>query len=540
MFLTLAKLSITSIAVSLGAYSLIHHLVNKPHRHHKPSTTQSEPFQYDTYVTPYELVKIVFFISTLLAPLRFLLCLSLLSFGFTITCLATFGLDLDSPEMYEKPLSRPRTLLLKSIPILCRAIMFIIGFYKVKIKGTPQASILVPKHVSLIDPLAMEWATFGSLAAVAKSDLFNVFLLGRIFKGLQIIPLSRLDQASKKRTKEIIGRFQADDRFPRLMIFPEGTTTRQEFVIKFKKGAFSYGKPVQPVVIKYPYEHFNPSWIVSRPNDFYFLRLFTQFKQSCVVEFLPVHNPTKEEAMDPLVYAENVRKELAKGMNAQLCDLWFEDSVIYSSAAHLKHSLYRKKLKQKRKRSLLPEKYFHLLEDILHEPVEAENPNLEDLRVADVKPIFGDNKTHLREIKFLVTKFIELDEDGDERLSYSDFVRILQLESKKFESLSKKLFDYFDEDNKGYLTVKDVVFGLAYANSCTFSAKKCRLAFILYDWQGNGYIDGVVLKELEFDNLQTIDPGLFQALAKDKTYLINRILSQNETGWNFNILANMQ
>ena len=41
------------------------------------------------------------------------------------------------------------------------------------------------------------------------------------------------------------------DRYPPLLIFPEGTTTNGEFVINFKRGAFESLQPVQVSVLNY-------------------------------------------------------------------------------------------------------------------------------------------------------------------------------------------------------------------------------------------------------------------------------------------------
>lgn len=44
------------------------------------------------------------------------------------------------------------------------------------------------------------------------------------------------------------------------MLFPEGTTSNGRFMLSFQNGAFVPGYPVQPVVVRYPYVHFDQSW----------------------------------------------------------------------------------------------------------------------------------------------------------------------------------------------------------------------------------------------------------------------------------------
>ncbi len=36
-----------------------------------------------------------------------------------------------------------------------------------------------------------------------------------------------------------------------MMLFPEGTTTNNKYLMPFKRGAFVAGVPVQPLVLKY-------------------------------------------------------------------------------------------------------------------------------------------------------------------------------------------------------------------------------------------------------------------------------------------------
>jgi lysophosphatidylcholine acyltransferase/lyso-PAF acetyltransferase len=60
--------------------------------------------------------------------------------------------------------------------------------------------------------------------------------------------------------------------YPQVLLFPEATTTNGRALIHFKLGAFTPGLPIQPVVIRYPFVHFDNSWygqkctIVSNPD----------------------------------------------------------------------------------------------------------------------------------------------------------------------------------------------------------------------------------------------------------------------------------
>ena len=76
--------------------------------------------------------------------------------------------------------------------------------------------------------------------------------------------------------------------FPRVLLFPEGTTTNGRFLISFQHGAFIPGYPVQPVVVRYPHVHFDQSWwafsmdtLFDRHSSFCCLNIFILYLILC-------------------------------------------------------------------------------------------------------------------------------------------------------------------------------------------------------------------------------------------------------------------
>lgn len=55
-------------------------------------------------------------------------------------------------------------------------------------------------------------------------------------------------------------------RFPRVLVFPEGTCTNQRALITFKHGPFIPGKPIQPVTVRYRYCSLDPSFPAVAPS----------------------------------------------------------------------------------------------------------------------------------------------------------------------------------------------------------------------------------------------------------------------------------
>ena len=100
-------------------------------------------------------------------------------------------------------------------------------------------------------------------------------------------------------------------------IFPEGTTSNGHAVLGFFSGAFEGGGPVQPLVFRYRYQHFNAAaFLTSLPA--HMVRALLTPWQHVRVDFLPLYEPSEEEAADPSLCAENLRQAMAKAANLPL------------------------------------------------------------------------------------------------------------------------------------------------------------------------------------------------------------------------------
>jgi lysophosphatidylcholine acyltransferase/lyso-PAF acetyltransferase len=102
-----------------------------------------------------------------------------------------------------------------------------------------------------------------------------------------------------------VDEFEANPMVPRLVCFPEGTTTNGTVLLPFRTGVFLKAKPVQPIVIKHAWKNFSPSW-ETIPEWVYMIRLLTQVYHNVEIIKLPIYYP-KEEDSDPTVYAKNLR-----------------------------------------------------------------------------------------------------------------------------------------------------------------------------------------------------------------------------------------
>lgn len=96
-----------------------------------------------------------------------------------------------------------------------------------------------------------------------------------------------------------------------LLLFPEGTTTNGMFMLPFKTGAFLAGVPLQPVIMKYHTNRVSPAWeTISIVRHMWLLLCDPTHKVTCYE--LPVYVPSAEEAADPRLFADNLRRKMVR------------------------------------------------------------------------------------------------------------------------------------------------------------------------------------------------------------------------------------
>lgn len=260
------------------------------------------------------------------------------------------------------PVSRRRDAVLRwSLARGARVCLFLFGFYWIEREDEggcgPDArrgdapgepALIVANHVSWIDaPLLM--AECGFPAFVAKASVGALPVVGGICRSNHAVLVSRHHHepgarpppggacgggaGSNNCTQRVVEhqrRYEAEGagRFPRLVIFPEGTTSNGRHLLYFHRGSFAAGRPVRPVLIRYPHRRFSPSW-----ESFFFvphaLHSLCQLRQRVVVRYLAVYRPSAAERADAGVYAEGVRARLAEASGLPVCESRFRDKARY-------------------------------------------------------------------------------------------------------------------------------------------------------------------------------------------------------------------
>jgi 1-acyl-sn-glycerol-3-phosphate acyltransferase len=117
------------------------------------------------------------------------------------------------------------------------------------LKG-PGPYIFAPNHQSHFDIAALLGYLPGHNRFVAKRELFDEPVLGTVLRTMGMVPV---DRDNPFEAIELLNRIAVEERYS-LIIFPEGTRSRDGALLPFKKGPFAaaiYLKiPVVPVVCR--------------------------------------------------------------------------------------------------------------------------------------------------------------------------------------------------------------------------------------------------------------------------------------------------
>lgn len=139
-----------------------------------------------------------------------------------------------------------------------------------KITEEKPAFIRVANHQSFLDmplvasmPINMKW--------ISKKELFKIPIVGWL---MHLAGHISVDRGSKGAAKSLLEMIEPINDGMSVMVFPEGTRSREGKLKPFKKGAFhasmDYGFRIQPIVIEGTYKCMKPdTWVMNFKGDLY-------------------------------------------------------------------------------------------------------------------------------------------------------------------------------------------------------------------------------------------------------------------------------
>lgn len=186
-----------------------------------------------------------------------------------------------------------------------RLLLFFSGV-RVEVEGRerlPAAGgvVYMANHQSYLDPPILLAVLPGQLSFLAKAELFRVPLLGLVLRAGGLIPIDRRDRAGAEAG---IARAAAAVRAGRpLLIFPEGTRSRDGRLLPLKKGPFYLAEQAQAPIVCV---RLQGTAALMPPSDWRIRPGTVRLRVAPPIEF-----PAWSPAADPRArLAEMVRREL--------------------------------------------------------------------------------------------------------------------------------------------------------------------------------------------------------------------------------------
>jgi 1-acyl-sn-glycerol-3-phosphate acyltransferase len=145
---------------------------------------------------------------------------------------------------------------------------------------------IISNRVAAYDPIVIA-NEFGVVSFLSKRWIASLPILGDLARKISCVfsdddigGVMRIINDRAREYYRYLNVIETDRYAPRIAVFPEGTTTNGSQLIEFHKGPFTMGLPVQPVVIRYPFRHFNAAWLGSPSTLKYILLVMSQIFQS--------------------------------------------------------------------------------------------------------------------------------------------------------------------------------------------------------------------------------------------------------------------
>ncbi|PXF41541.1 Lysophospholipid acyltransferase LPEAT1 [Gracilariopsis chorda] len=285
-----------------------------------------DPFRRHSSKPPLLIDLLIKFSAIILIPLR--LSVALISIFLSYIVVRLFGPVVTNHSLtHFEPTVLPRwrrALVEAATKFLGRALLFSLGFWTVEGTDHPeydhrkaQKATILTNHSSLADPCLL--AYLYAPAFVAKSNVWKIPGVGRVGAAQHAFYIDRLNNGGISVTQAISDRQRIVDSsssdIPPVAIFPEGTTTNGKHMLAFRTGAFVAGLPVAPVLIRYEYTWFSPTYesIRTRP---YLMGILSQPWNRVRYYRLPIYYPSEAEKKDPVLFANNVHAMMVRESEA--------------------------------------------------------------------------------------------------------------------------------------------------------------------------------------------------------------------------------
>ncbi|GIQ87196.1 hypothetical protein KIPB_009191 [Kipferlia bialata] len=262
-------------------------------------------------------------LGCILVPVRFIICVSIALTFCGIAQLLFIG-------QADSQLRGWRRAFMEPYARLCaRVILFFCGYHWIHQTGS------LATAESWTDILVFMAQGQGCFGFIAKAPIADAPIVGYAAKALNVVFVTRNCNKSCQTAAEELKTRMLDASLPRVIVFPEGTTTDGTVLLKYRAGAFRAGLPVQPCLIEYPHKWYTQSWDSQRFWQHMF-RIMSTPHNKVSLTFMPVYTPSEEEVQDPYLYGDRVRQSMREEWNTvasrpvSLSPLTVKEKMVYT------------------------------------------------------------------------------------------------------------------------------------------------------------------------------------------------------------------
>ena len=221
----------------------------------------------------------------------------------------------------------------KLVQFLCVTALRICGLsvtYKGHMASVNEAPIVVTApHSTFIDCNILVLMENPSTFVLAE-EFTHIPMLGSIVQLFQPIYVRRDDPHSRENVKkEVLSRTSSvNEGWSQVVFSPEGMCSNRKALLPYKLGAFYPGKPIQPIMARYPNAIDTVTWTYDQAHGAMSVAWITlaQPFTRVEVEYLPVYHPSPQEKEDPKLYASNLRKLMAAHYKIPTVDMTYDDA----------------------------------------------------------------------------------------------------------------------------------------------------------------------------------------------------------------------
>ena len=218
---------------------------------------------------------------------------------------------------------------------------------KPKLSEVGESHVLISNHTGWAEIAFITMAFRPSF--VAKKGISKWPIIGAMTRAMNCIYVDRMKNKGSKvksTTDEITQKLNEEGTITNLAMFPEGTTSNGTHLVHFRHGAFVPGKPIVPIVFRFPIWFKDPSSSSFPIMHSFMLHMCMPFS-SMVVEYLDVYRPSEEEKLDADLYSLNVKRFILSKSHLKHSDYQYADKLRYEAEVGYENGEVRRKKKRR-------------------------------------------------------------------------------------------------------------------------------------------------------------------------------------------------